>query len=232
MIMMVVGVAAICCLSSAGAGVAYWQNWLCDSLGEEFGNSCPKKPAPSAGDEPVDSGDGDDSPSSSGDDDKDTKDDKKDDKKKDKKDDKKDDTNENKDNLIKKYDGMFESDGKAKSGPSTWRVFYHTSCKHPIWTSNGNMTLAENCGGNGVRLGGSYNKYKIYAHAGGWKATDPKAFKDEFGFYDIDSKGHFKIKNRKTGKWLKLNSCTAGKALGTTSSKSNGSKFYFRDGCK
>ena len=94
------------------------------------------------------------------------------------------------------------------------------------------MALAETCGGNGVRLGGSYNKYKIYAHAGGLKATNPKAFNDEFGFYDIDSKGHFKVKNRRTGKYLKLNSCAAGKSLGTTSSKSSASKFYFRDGCK
>lgn len=222
-IVLMAGVAALCISSSGALGMAYWQNWLCDSLGEDFGNSCPVKNAiPPPGDTTPPS-----PPSTPTDNDK-----------KDKKDDKKkDDTNDNKKRLINAYGWMFDNKGNAKSGSKSWATLYHKTCQHPVWRHDGYLTdinifkLAskDTCGGNGWRLSGSYNDYTIYVHRD--SSNKPQALKGKYGFYDIASNGEFRLKNKTENKWLKLDSCTAGTRLTTVSSKSSASKFKWNNGC-
>jgi len=225
-IVLMAGVAALCISSSGALGMAYWQNWLCDSLGEEFGNSCPVKQAIPTGDESVPPA-GDDTPSEDDNKDDDNKDDKK-----------KNDTNDNKKRLIDAYGWMLDDKGKAKSGRSSWATLYHKSCKHPVWRDDWGSSLKENpfkiapqesCGGTGWRLSGSYNNYKLNVHKD--QSTKPVGLSGKYGFYDVASNGEFKLKNKTTGKWLKLSSCSAGEYLQFVSNISSASKFKFHDKC-
>lgn len=227
-IVLIAGAGGLCLSSSIGMGVAYWQNWLCDSLGSDFGNSCyvpPSTPPPGDTTPP--------SPPSTPTDDKKNDDKKKDDKKKD---DKKD-TNDNKSRLIKAYGWMLDNKGNAKSGSQSWATLYHKTCQHPVWRHDGYLTdmnifkLAskDTCGGNGWRLSGGYNNYTIYVHRDG--SGKPQALKGKYGFYDVSSNGEFRLKNKTENKWLTLDSCTAGKRLSTVSNKSRASKFKWNNGC-
>jgi hypothetical protein len=46
-VVLIAGVGGLCVSSSLAGGLAYSQNWLCDSLGENFGMDCTATPSPS-----------------------------------------------------------------------------------------------------------------------------------------------------------------------------------------
>ena len=219
MIMVLIGGVGLICILSSGAGVlAYTQDWLCDSLGEDFGMNCNKD---------------DDDDDDDDDDEEEEEEDKDKDKDKDKDDD--DDKNDSKKRLLKAYDRIFDDKGAAKSGAKSWFTFYKDGCKKAVWRENSDNNMmrllkdSESCGGNAWRLKGEYNEYNLYVHKK--NSNDPFKLNGSFGFYDVKSNGMFKLKNKSKDKWLKLKTCKGGQKLSYESSKSKGSWFIMNDGC-
>jgi hypothetical protein len=188
-IVMLVGVAALCFSSSAGMGVAYWQNWLCDSLGEDFGNDCKKKD--DDGDESSDPPPDDQTPSDSKDEDED-----------------KDNSNMSK--LRDKYSWLFNKSGSTKSRRFGMAID-SGSCSGKSLGVKTNDALAVMDSNDakycGWKLSGKKDNYKLRFFGNNTKYY-PKNFKSSNVAFNISSGNSFKIKaikGKNKGKYLNVN---------------------------
>jgi hypothetical protein len=186
-IVMLVGVAALCFSSSAGMGVAYWQNWLCDSLGEDFGNDCKKKD--DDGDESSDPPPDDQTPTDSKDEDKD-----------------KDNSNMKK--LRDKYSWLFNKSGSTKSRTFGITIGSGPCSGKPIGVKTDNalavmLPATKYCG---WKLSGKKDDYKLRFLGNNTKYY-PKNFKSSNVAFNMSSGDTFKIKaikGKNKGKYLNL----------------------------